>query len=1091
MLELVLGTANTGKSEYCLKTAEETVLSGGKVVFIVPEQFSFETQKKLIRRLSPKVFNSIEILSFTGLANEIGNTYGGLSSATVDEGIRYILVRKALKSVQDELKHFRKYVNSSDFAKQLLSVIGELKTAAVNVDELLENCKLMEKSVFADKLYDICLILKAYNILLENKFIDPFDLLEKAVEILPDNSFFAGKTIIIDEFKGFTESQYLLLERIVSGALKTVVSFCCDSLASSSETELFANIKKSAIRVKSMAAASGKEAVEVVLKKPYFHSTDIARLERFLADEETVGEPVGDISIVRLPTIRDEVDYCFRTVRNMVRREQLRFKDIIIVARNSETYSNLVDLSAKKYDVPVFVDTRVSVASLPLSMFVMSALKASVSFDTEDIIKMLKTGLTAVPTDIVHQMENYAFVWNINGNGWCEEWSRNPAGLADINEEFDNSSLNKYRQIVTKSLYCLRDALNSTAKNAAEGVLQLFEELGTLDALKLYTENFNTIGAFADAEYQRQGYDVLIRILDKIVSLADGELTATEFCDLLSSALSFETVGEIPQTEDQVVFGTADRLRAVSPKVAFVIGVNQDVFPATPSDGGLLSTIERSSLKEFGVGISDRALDDSVDENYLFYYASTLCSDKLYFTYPCFSLSQDALMPSAILSDIAEKFTNNGVIDGGIETISIDDVETKESAFRLFARERGSESPIISELFEIFKNDPDFKERLDCLLNYSDKPQRRLDSSSVESLYSDRITLSATKIESFNTCKFMHFCRYSLGLKTLNKVDFDALTKGNIVHYCLEKFVSGHFEDIGTLDNEDIALEISELCERYLAEKRVDKESLGERFRYMLLILKRTASYVATALNNEFKQSKYKPVACELKIGFVEGAVPSVTAKTEKGRSVSIIGSVDRVDTSADGGVRVVDYKSSNKNFKLVDLLNGLNMQMILYLYSIVKNGRDILKANEPTGVLYFNTGADYSTKQRSEFVKMNGIVVSDKKVIADMEMEANGKIIPVSLKKDGEVKQSSSSVDREVFDIVFKYLDHTLAALGSKLEKGDISASAFYENNHYSCDWCDYRLFCRAQKSDIIKEKQKGDNDFAIAEILKEMEEK
>ena len=38
--------------------------------------------------------------------------------------------------------------------------------------------------------------------------------------------------------------------------------------------------------------------------------------------------------------------------------------------------------------------------------------------------------------------------------------------------------------------------------------------------------------------------------------------------------LSFETVGEIPQTKDQVMYGTADRIRTFRPKVAFIIGVN-------------------------------------------------------------------------------------------------------------------------------------------------------------------------------------------------------------------------------------------------------------------------------------------------------------------------------------------------------------------------------------------------------------------------------------------------------------------------------------------------------------------------------------
>ena len=84
-----------------------------------------------------------------------------------------------------------------------------------------------------------------------------------------------------------------------------------------------------------------------------------------------------------------------------------------------------------------------------------------------------------------------------------------------------------------------------------------------------------------EAEYQRAGYDVFIKVLDKICAVSKGTLTHSEFSDMLSQTLSFETVGEIPQTKDEVMFGTADRIRPLRPKVVFLVGVNEDVFPAS------------------------------------------------------------------------------------------------------------------------------------------------------------------------------------------------------------------------------------------------------------------------------------------------------------------------------------------------------------------------------------------------------------------------------------------------------------------------------------------------------------------------------
>ena len=51
MLRFVTGGAGFGKSTYLIDRAAELADKGKKVVFIVPEQFSFESDKKLYKAL--------------------------------------------------------------------------------------------------------------------------------------------------------------------------------------------------------------------------------------------------------------------------------------------------------------------------------------------------------------------------------------------------------------------------------------------------------------------------------------------------------------------------------------------------------------------------------------------------------------------------------------------------------------------------------------------------------------------------------------------------------------------------------------------------------------------------------------------------------------------------------------------------------------------------------------------------------------------------------------------------------------------------------------------------------------------------------
>ena len=99
-------------------------------------------------------------------------------------------------------------------------------------------------------------------------------------------------------------------------------------------------------------------------------------------------------------------------------------------------------------------------------------------------------------------------------------------------------------------------------------------------------------------------------------------------------------------------------------------------------------------------------------------------------------------------------------------------------------------------------------------------------------------------------------------------------------------------------------------------------------------------------LRDEQRQSSFKPVACELKIGRGEDAVPAQVYHLSDGRTVQLVGTVDRADewVEEDGTrwVRVVDYKTGTKKLDLKEVYCGLDCQMLLYLFSLTrdKSGR-------------------------------------------------------------------------------------------------------------------------------------------------------
>lgn len=113
MLHLILGAAGTGKTALLHEKIAECVRGGGKAVLLVPEQYSFESEKALYRRLGAKDALSVEVLSFTRLCDRIFREYGGLAGVHLDETAKVLLMSVALGEIGGELRAYRKNVSGA------------------------------------------------------------------------------------------------------------------------------------------------------------------------------------------------------------------------------------------------------------------------------------------------------------------------------------------------------------------------------------------------------------------------------------------------------------------------------------------------------------------------------------------------------------------------------------------------------------------------------------------------------------------------------------------------------------------------------------------------------------------------------------------------------------------------------------------------------------------------------------------------------------------------------------------------------------------------------------------------------------------
>ena len=76
MIKFITGAAGSGKSTEMIGKIDLCADENKDICIIVPEQFSYEFDKNLYKKIGAQKFNSLLSLSFTGLARHIFQNYG-------------------------------------------------------------------------------------------------------------------------------------------------------------------------------------------------------------------------------------------------------------------------------------------------------------------------------------------------------------------------------------------------------------------------------------------------------------------------------------------------------------------------------------------------------------------------------------------------------------------------------------------------------------------------------------------------------------------------------------------------------------------------------------------------------------------------------------------------------------------------------------------------------------------------------------------------------------------------------------------------------------------------------------------------------
>lgn len=877
---------------------------------------------------------------------------------------------------------------------------------------------------------------------------------------------------------GFTPQEYEVFEELLKKSKKITIAISTDNLSpEDKELDLFYFNK---IFAKKLIDIAKKNSQKIELSECKdnlrLQNDDLKFLEQSLTNTKfkSYKENPKNIKFFLANNSYSEMEYIATEILRLVKEEDYKYNEIAIISNNLDEYSLDCKIVFDKYNIPIFIDEKKDLNQNILIRYILAILDIfSKNWSFESVFNFLKIGMLEISEYDVFSLENYCKKWGIKYNKWFKEFN-----YEEMND--DQTRLENLRKEITNPLINLKENISKN-KTAKEITKCLYEYLIKNNINEILDRKIKEIGSNEINSEYNTSYKILAQIFDEIVScFGDEKVDFEKYKDLLQIGFSQSELGKIPMSQDQVVLGDSKRSRNSNIKVSFICGVNDGFFPIVNNFEGFLNDSDREKLKEAGMEIAKTSVELLYEENYEIYNVLTMASDKVYISYASSDKEGKSIRPSILIKKIKRIFPN---LEEESDIISKKYYVTNKNAtfddaisvYRdcLDGIEISDEWKTAINYYKI--NDAEKFEKAVNGINYSNLADTISDEN-IKKLYGNKLKTSVSRLEQYRRCPFSFHLKYGLKLKENPEFQIQTIDTGTFMHEIIDEFFEIIEEkkiSIKLITREEIENIVQKIIDDTLEMSKYYVFTSTAKFRNLTKKLNRVVSesiyYIVYGLQN----SKFECLGHEIEFG-EKGKYKSINIDLDNGKKLEITGKIDRIDIGKldeKTYVRIIDYKSSVKNLDLNQVEAGLQIQLITYIDAVSKQ-----ENFDPSGVLYFGLVDDIVKKSKNlddEKIKeeiqkkfrMNGLVLANVEVVKMMDTSLNegaSNIVPVALKKDGEINESkSSSIKEEEFERLQEKVRETIKQIGNEILSGKIDIKPYNYNKHTGCDYCEYKSIC------------------------------
>lgn len=1119
MIRIITGGIGSGKSRRCLEEIRQLHEREpmARCLMLVNDHYSHETEKIFTEYFGGTGLNNIEVTTFRKLSSELLSE--ALMQSMTSSGRQMLLQKTVAQFLAKSPKiseNLRRAIRQSGFLDVLSQMISEMKHYNISPEELYTSADaITDNNSLREKLLVIACMYEIYS---ENfaqmGYTDIEDGMDYLAEAIVHTNAFENTYMWIDRFDELLPQQMKVVEALYQKVKQLTVSVCYPQ--NELERPLYFEVERTLRKIEMLD--SQREYIDCGEHLKNIKAPEI----KFLLDKwDSALEYKDKANAIKIFESRDaysEVEHAAGQIIDLVREENYRFRDIAVISGNEEDYQYLIDTIFEEYEIPVFTDTKIVLSDHPIAMQILSVFDIFENdFDYNSVFEYLKSGfiyektedkkIKNLPVDAIDEIENFVLKYGIKYKSrWFadEDWTVG-ATISEITSDEEAviteavQRINELRRKITEPLrtYEAKSKGKISGTQHAKALFEFLEDIHLYEGLQKEIYALTLRDEITDADRFEQIWELILEVLDQLViTLGDTIMDREEFGQYIRMGISKCEIRIIPSGIDRVYVGTAERNAPADVKALFILGANDGTFPNDIKTEGFLSNADRQyihSSKNQSITLAPDTRGRMEKRRYNVFTTVTAATERLYISFSARDIDGGQLGPSRLVADILRRFPQVHIEDDVNESTQNPGVyitSPKVTIHKLLKNKAdNTKNPIWESVYLYFKE----KDLYPHLLSMVDEGRyfaRKFSTIPPEeaiSLYGDgNIEYSASRLNVYAKCPYQYFMHYGLGLKEREVWEIGAGDVGTYAHSIIEGFC--HAVEQGETDStkkSELWNKLSEekrteiLSELFAnAEKKVESSSISQRGKVMHVMkrMERVIKNAAATVHSSLKNGKYS----------IAGEEQNISMQISE--NVSLKGIIDRLDI-CDGngynGIRVIDYKTGATVFNIVNILSGVDMQMVLYAAA----AKEYYSQSDPsgqyrlTGIYYNHVRSDFQNQRlgkSDEYMKsavdkvhrFDGMTFlendDDLGVLYDMDdrliNDEESDFLSIKLTKAGKIHSNSKPLVK-TFDEGEKLMDfvkNTAVKYDEEIRNGIIKQNPYVNDSfNTTCQYCEYSQIC------------------------------